>query len=233
MDPPHLVEWVATYRESAASFYGGNFPLGDTEELATTGVTAEWSRISLTVWRLTINNTTNRALTQRIPADSGFPQWLEGDNLPIVRAHAQTEWVDEATTSLTVGTGVRDYEHNGGPWVQRDQHRRRFADYLASVLVPGLPEVDQVDVIPNYALQLGDHVRLTDRDISNVTIHGVVTEIDSSGTGPDVSMKVRLAILSVGQYTGLVSNPAAGDIAAIDHGHRGETVDSVDTEGGI
>lgn len=230
---PALLKWDETYKTATATFVGGSRPAGDDEVLATSGVGWDWSKVSPGTWKLVVSNMDKELrLIQHVPSDAGFKKWAEGDSLPIVRAQARVAWVEERTTSLIAGSGQRDYEHPGDVWVQRKTHRQRLADYLASFLQEGIPEVEGIEIIPDYSLQLGDHIKLLDTEISDVVVHGVVSGIRMAGKGPDVSMSLTIAVLTAKQYSTQVSQPRTGVVANVDRSMRPRTVSQVDTDGG-
>lgn len=109
---------------------------------------------------------TDRALWQR---------W-RGSGLPILRGKRRIVFMDEVyTSSITGDSAAPDFTHDPGWWIQSATYAQRTADFAAEYLTSPKPKLDGLDIMPVFALQVGDRVRVVMPDRSELDITGVVT----------------------------------------------------------
>lgn len=88
---------------------------------------------------------------------SGLKKSKRSLQTPILRAYAVTQWADETTTGLPLGTsGATPYPHESGWWIQNDTFAQRIADWIARDLTAARAMMRSLSVTPDDRRQIGD-----------------------------------------------------------------------------
>src|SRR5699024_8778616 len=107
-----------------------------------------------------------------------WARW-RGEKLPILRGKKMIKRVDEtATSSITGDPMAPDYTHDGGDWIDGATDAGLTADYAAASLTQPRPKVTGLDIMPVFALQAGDRIRIRMPDVAELELIGVVTSIN-------------------------------------------------------
>lgn len=144
------------------------------------------------------------------PAGAGFPSSSDGQDAPtlvgrrVTRTPAQldTSTVDPQTVADNIVEAVlpkldpadeRVYEAPSTPWRQNAADAQSMADDLLRALHRQMPQVQDVQIIADPSLELGDRVRLQDKDglqlDEDFFIVGITTRMDSSGMTQSLTLR--------------------------------------------
>lgn len=125
----------------------------------------------------------NAALELPSEYDTDTALWARhrGEKLPILRGKKKITRIDEtATSSITGPTSAPDYTHDGGDWIDTATYAGVTADYAAASLTQPRPRISGLDIMPVFALQAGDHIRVSLPHVAELEITGIVTSISIS-----------------------------------------------------
>lgn len=132
--------------------------------------------------------------------DSGTvlkPQW-QGFNLPVWRAQLAAKFTKTSIATPRSGpVGAPDLTHDAGRWVQSASAARSLAYWLAQQTAKPRPVVEDVEIMPDPRLQVGDKIRVHDTHRTGLRITGVITEIKQAIAAGDHSMSLRLLVSEV------------------------------------
>lgn len=231
VDTVYRVAHDLQYRPGNHSFVGGSTD-SDPQTLVT-GYSMTWEKVKHGLWKLYIRNNTSSDMIQRIPKDAGFRKWVEGENLPVIRAKGYAKFVKDFYTSTVTGEGDREYTHDAGKWVQRPTHAQRLADYMAAHLTVGIVEIEGIEIVPDFGLQLGDHIRLKDPVVANLLVDGVVFSIEVGGAGPDVYMRLKISVTRVAEIDARVGEPTGELVLWVDRRNAAKNISEIDMNGGV
>lgn len=231
VDPVYRVAHDTQYRQGNHSFVGGSTD-SDPQTLVT-GYAMTWEKVKNGLWKIYLRNNTSANMIQRIPENAGFRKWVEGENLPIVRAKGYAKFVDDFYTSTVTGEGDREYTHKAGKWVQRPTHAQRLADYMAAHLTVGIVEIEGIEIVPDFGLQLGDHVRLKDPVVANLIVDGVVFSVEAGGSGPDVYMRLKISVVRVIELEPRIGEPSGELVLWVDQRNAAKYISEIDRNGGV
>ena len=124
-------------------------------------------------------------------------QW-EGANLPIVRGLAKAIWSDDFVTAGNVTgdwQGLPVLEREAGEWIQNSISAQQQADWLNSLVTMRAPRLENVPIIPDFDLRLGDVVWLTDEVFSQVKLKVLVTRIDYRFSPGEADMSIGCFVI--------------------------------------
>ena len=124
-------------------------------------------------------------------------QW-EGANLPIVRGLAKAIWSDDFVTAGNVTgdwQGLPVLEREAGEWIQNSISAQQQADWLNSLVTMRAPRLENVPIIPDFELRLGDVVWLTDDVFSQVRLKVLVTKIDYRFSPGEADMSIGCFVI--------------------------------------
>lgn len=231
VDTAYRIVHDLQYRQGNHSFVGGSTD-SDPQTLVT-GYAMTWEKVKNGLWKLYIRNNTSADMIQRVPKDAGFRKWVEGENLPIIRAKGYAKFVEDFYTSVVTGEGDREYTHGAGKWVQRPTHAQRLADYMASYLTVGIVEIEGIEIVPDFGLQLGDHIRLKDPVAANLLVDGVVFSIEVGGSGPDIFMRLKISVTRVVEIGARVGEPNGELVLWVDQRNATKNISEIDMNGGV
>ena len=125
-----------------------------------------------------------------------FPQWRNTD-LPIVRAYGRTQWVDQAELRAGEPNGLQEHSHEVGWWVQHTVGLAGVADALEQRLLNPSPILDDVPIVPDARLELGDIVTLIDEHVTGLNLRCLIEGITLSGAEGEQDQTLTLRILAV------------------------------------
>lgn len=123
-----------------------------------------------------------------------WARW-RGEKLPILRGKKLIKRIDEtATSSITGPTSAPDYTHDGGDWIDTATFAGLTADYAAASLTQPRPKVTGLNIMPVFALQAGDHIRVRMPDVAELELTGVVTSnnIDADLANGSASQSISI-----------------------------------------
>lgn len=171
-------------------------------------------------------------MRSRLTDPAIFPQW-RGVDLPILRAYGKIMWVDQSITRTGEPTGMQEHTHDVAWYVQHGTAIEGIADALQQRLLDPKPAIDDVPIVPDPRLELGDIVRLVDSHITGIDLRCLITVISLTGEPGSLSMTVGLRILTVngveatyeeleevwtsGQYSGLESEWDSSNYTAFEN----------------
>lgn len=190
-------------------------------------VTANSCLIKHTLDNSSADTSQNAALvTPDEGTTSGIAKRFYKEKLPLLRGYGRVRWNPDTVTSPTTGpAGAEAYAHDAGWWLQDRPTGTDaplvFANYLAGQITKPSPTLTNVEIIPDFRLQLGDVITLSDPNISGLTITGVIFKIDGSIKTADATMSLGLRITNVTVTT--------GTLAELDAAWATETLAQFDT----
>lgn len=189
---------VSAYTRQIGSFYGGfGVAADDTEFWDSTEVAATMDQIGVQTWKIITTSQVDSGsiAVQKVPTGFGFPAWHEGANLAVLRAAAKVKWLEDRVPSLITGEDNAEVlEHNVGRWVQGDS-RQQLADFLAEQVTSPIPEINNLEILSDPRLQLGDQIWVEDPDIANVRVRGIIMGSNLSGKDSDQSMNLTVRVV--------------------------------------
>lgn len=160
-------------------------------------VAKSWERIAVQTWKLTVvNQLATMDINQRTPDQMGFHPIHRGRGLPVIRCQEKITWVEETVRAEAhADKELPEYTHDVGRWVQMGD-RARLAGWLAGQLSAPIPEITNLQIIPDPRLQLGDRVTVVDPDVTDLNVTGVIVGISISGAAGELSMSLTIRVVS-------------------------------------
>lgn len=125
-----------------------------------------------------------------------FPQWRNTD-LPILRAYGRTQWVEQNDVRQGEPNGLQEHVHDVGWWVQHGIGLAGVADALEQRLLRPNPVLDDVPIIPDARLELGDIITLQDERMTGLDLRCLIEGIKLSGAEGEQDQTLTLRILTV------------------------------------
>jgi len=124
-----------------------------------------------------------------------WARW-RGEKLPILRGKKMIKRVDEtATSSITGDPMAPDYTHDGGDWIDGATYAGLTADYAAASLTEPRPKITGLDIMPVFALQAGDRVRIRLPEVVELELTGVVTSLSIDANLSEGSAHQTISIM--------------------------------------
>ena len=122
-------------------------------------------------------------------------------SLPILRAMAVVEWADITTASGLRGpANAAALEHDVGPWVQDPQGLMDLADWLAGQVSEPRATIRDLNVVPDFRLQLGDVVWIEDPDNMRIRLRVLITKISTTIADGSADQTIAGRILEAQSY---------------------------------
>lgn len=123
------------------------------------------------------------------------------EDLPILRAKAETTWDTKTTTGVSVGpSNAPELSHPVGPWIQDAVELQSFANWLADHVTVSSPIIRDVPIVPDPRIQKGDVFWLEDPSVYRVRLKVLVMGLDLAiSAGPPVVMtqSITCRVISV------------------------------------
>lgn len=181
-DGERMSRWAAAYNPDSS----GERPPDDAIKVE--------AKVSGSKATLTITNNTNRGVW--LVDGTGNPCLILRTTLKISAGEQETiEWGEPAETALN------PFQFDAGQWVQDADTARSMLDWLASQMQTAQAVIEQVNVKPNLARQLGDIVLLTENQLTPdhkpLKTKALITGSDLDGDANGYTTTLNLAMLAV------------------------------------
>ncbi|MDO5619265.1 hypothetical protein [Kocuria sp.] len=225
ISPPADEEWVmvdSTPREifgsrgaaemnsGQGSFYGWTALNAQGEEISwaatNDSTTWEFARIGPQAWRWAFDvrrlpTGADRLKTASTTSEnSPIKPPYRGLGLPLVRAMGRATRTQTEATSENLGpASAREYTHDVGWFIQRDDRAAALAAYIADQLKAPKPYVRGLEILPDPRLMLGDRIRVQDTVKTGLELTGVIITVDQNIAAGQHTMTVDLLITSVSE----------------------------------
>ena len=141
--------------------------------------------------------------------------------LPVFRGYGHVAWVDQEESRAGEPNGLQEHSHDVGWWVQHSTGISGVANALEQRLLNPHPVLDDVPIVPDARLELGDIITLRDEHVTGLNLRCLIEGIKLSGAEGEQDQTLTLRILAVngrdatyeelerawatGAYTGLES----------------------------
>ena len=194
------------------------------------------------LYKMTVNSLPGGGaefVTQMTPGGGGLWPKNDGAALPILRGYIKASWArqNRRCQSTYLGDPARPHlVHDGGGWLQQGPGFTLFGDgdqpgkaanWIQQQCITPVVEVTGCEIMPDPRIQLGDVINIADPDNLAVQIRGLVTGIDLSQSGPDMSMSLSLQVIAATPtavtYAELEDLWAGADYAAFEAAWTGDT----------
>lgn len=117
--------------------------------------------------------------------------------LPVLRGYGHIAWVDQEQTRAGEPNGLQEYSHDVGWWVQHSTAIEGVANALEQRLLNPHPVLDDVPIVPDTRLELGDIITLRDEHITGLNLRCLIEGIKLSGAEGEQDQTLTLRILAV------------------------------------
>ena len=136
-------------------------------------------------------------LTMAATTATGSSNYLAGK--VVLNARGKATWTDETTYSDPAWSALApddapDLVHDVGWMMQSPGQATTVSEFLAKLLMQPLVEVDDLDIVPDPTLRLGDKIRVEDQHVKGWAVEGVVSRIDEEWGDGSASMRLGLRV---------------------------------------
>lgn len=166
-------------------------------------LTCSFTKVTERAYRLRLLwSGTGRCIMKTISRDANWSTlWKprRDMSMPVVRGRSKVSFTDRDTVGAATGpTSAPEYTIDAGWWIQYEAQAQYTANLAAERLTVPQPVLSSIDLVPIPGLQLGDVVRITDADVTRLTIEGIVlTDSRSLNAQMDMEHSITVRPLSV------------------------------------
>ena len=117
--------------------------------------------------------------------------------LPVFRGYGHIAWIEQEHTRAGETNGLEEFSHDVGWWVQHSTGIAGVADALEQRLLNPHPVLDDVPIVPDARLEIGDIITLRDEHVTGLNLRCLIEGIKLSGTEGEQDQTLTLRILAV------------------------------------